>query len=126
MRQPYPSDIGREQFETIREALENAKKKTKPREVDLYEVFCAILYVLKSGCQWRMMPRDFPKWQVVYKYFWQWGQKPSETEPSLLERALKKCGWQGPYQEWTERMHIVRDSGCPEREEYGYGRAKRL
>jgi len=30
--------------------------------VDLYDVLCAILYVLKSGCQWRMLPRDFPNW----------------------------------------------------------------
>src|SRR5882762_8692200 len=89
MRESYPSDISREQFETTRELLEKAKKKTKPRVLDLYEVFCAILYVLKSGCQWRMLPREFPKWQAVYKYFWQWSEKPSVNEPSLLEQALK-------------------------------------
>jgi len=77
--------------------------------VDLYEVFCGILYALKSGCQWRMLPREYPKWSVVYKYFWQWSKKPLETEPSPLERALKKCGWRGAYQQWTERIHIVRD-----------------
>ena len=92
MRTSYPSDISREQFETIRGLLEQAKKKTKPREVDLYEVFCGILYVLKSGCQWRMLPRDCPKWPVVYKYFAHWRHKPSEREPSLLEQALKKSG----------------------------------
>jgi transposase len=99
----YPSDISREQFEKIREPLENAKKKTKPREVDLYEVFCAILYILKGGCQWRMLPVDFPKWQTAYKYFRQWGRKPSEKEPSLLEQALKKSGWRGPYTTGAQR-----------------------
>ena len=43
----HPSDITRKQF-----------KKIKPI-VELYEVFCGILYVLKSGCQWRMLPKDF-------------------------------------------------------------------
>ncbi len=97
MRTPYPSDISREQFESLRELLEQARKKTKPRTVDLYEVFCAILYVLKSGCQWRMLPSDFPKWQLVYKYFRQWNTRPAEDVPSLLEQALKKCGGPSPH-----------------------------
>ncbi|MDP3009440.1 MAG: IS5/IS1182 family transposase, partial [Methylococcales bacterium] len=49
MRKKYPSDISREQFEQIRELLESARKKTRPRQVDLYDVFCAVLYLLKSG-----------------------------------------------------------------------------
>jgi len=65
----YPSDISREQFEQIQPLLERARKKTKPRAVDMYEVFCAVLYLLKSGCQWRMLPGEFPKWRTVYSYF---------------------------------------------------------
>ena len=72
MRKQYPSDITREQFEKIKPELENARKKTRPREVDLYDVFCGILYVLKTGCQWRALPSDFPKWKTVYSYFEIW------------------------------------------------------
>jgi transposase len=61
----YPGDITREEFEIIRPALENAKKFTRAREKDLYDIFCAILYLIKSGCQWRMLPADFPKWGSV-------------------------------------------------------------
>ncbi len=84
----YPSDISREQFEIIRQDLENAKKKTKPRRTDLYDVFCAILYVLKGGIQWRMLPSDFPKWELVYHYFQVWSKEEDGT--SLLDRVLKK------------------------------------
>jgi len=49
MRRKYPSDISREMFEQIRPLLEGVRKQTKPRTVDLYEVFCAVLYLLKSG-----------------------------------------------------------------------------
>jgi hypothetical protein len=49
----YPSDITREQFEIIRGDLEGAKKTTKPREIDLYSVYCAISYMNKSGCQYK-------------------------------------------------------------------------
>jgi len=105
MRRAYPSDISREQFEKIRPLLETARKRTKPREVDLYEVFCAILYLLKSGCQWRMLPSDFPKWRTVHSYFQKWAEKPAEHVPSLLEQALKKSGWRGPYRTGAERQN---------------------
>ena len=85
----YPSDISREQFELIRTDLENAQKKTRPRKVDLYDIFCAILYIVKGGIQWRMLPSDFPKWQLVYYYFSVW-KKNDESGTSLLNRVLNK------------------------------------
>ncbi|SFC13100.1 Putative transposase of IS4/5 family [Polaromonas sp. OV174] len=79
MRAKYPSDIS--------PLLESARKTTHPRSVNLYEVFCAVLYLLRSGCQWRALPSDFPKWRTVHAYFSIWGE-PREGA-SLLERALK-------------------------------------
>jgi transposase len=87
----YPSDVSREAFEEIRALLESARKRTKPRRVDLYEVWCGVLYLLKSGCQWRVLPKDFPKWRTVHSYFAQWSEV-GEDGVSLLERALKKSG----------------------------------
>ena len=40
--------------------------------LDRYDVFCAVLYLLRTGCQWRMLPRDFPKWRTVHSYFAKW------------------------------------------------------
>lgn len=93
----YPSNVSKEQFENIRSILENSKKKTKPRSLDLYEVFCAVLYVLKSGCQWRMLPKDFPKWQIVYYYFQVWS-KNNNKEPSVLQLILKKISYKSSNQ----------------------------
>jgi transposase len=87
-RQPYPSDITRKQFERIRPLLEGARSSTRPREIDLYDVFCAVLYLLKTGCPCRALPRDFPSWQSIYAYFRIW-QEADENGTSLLERALK-------------------------------------
>jgi transposase len=102
-RKVYPSDLTKEQFEHIRKDLENFKKRTKPRTVDLYEVFCGVLYVLKSGCQWRMLPSDFPKWRTVHEYYRQWSERKNDDQLSLLEQVLKKIGWRGPCQTWSER-----------------------
>ncbi|RMW97576.1 transposase [Allofranklinella schreckenbergeri] len=86
MRQrTYPSDISREQFKQILPILEQARKRTKPPTVDLYEVFCAVLYLLRTGCQWRALPSDFPKWRTVYAYF----AKCSEVEKNT--RLWKNC-----------------------------------
>lgn len=101
MRKVYPSDITVEQFEKIKPFLLGIRKTTRPRVIDLYDVFCAVLYLLKSGCQWRMLPSDFPKWQNVYAYFRIWSMK-EEDGYSLLEKVLKKISWRGPYKQWSE------------------------
>ena len=105
MSHSYPSDISREQFAIILPVLESARRRTKPRIVDLYDVFCGVLYVLKSGCRWRMLPKDFPDWRTCYKYFQQWREKTDLAEASLLERVLKKVGWRGPTKQWSERAN---------------------
>jgi putative transposase len=43
-----------------------------PRVVDLRRVVNAIFYRNRCGCQWRMLPKDFPPWATVYYYFAQW------------------------------------------------------
>ena len=106
-RKSYPSDISREQFERIRPLLESVRKRTKPRTVDLYEVFNAVLYLLKSGCQWRMLPEGFPNWVTVYAYFAKWSA-PSPDGTSALERALKKIGWRGAHQTGAQRHDQLR------------------
>lgn len=74
--------------------LESVRKQTKPRTVDFYEVFCGVLYLLKSACQWRMLPSEFQKWRTVHAYFAKWSE-PGPDDLSVPERALNKCGWRG-------------------------------
>ena len=98
MSPSYSSNISRSQFELIRPILESARRSTRPRTLDLYDVFCAILYVLKSGCQWRMLPHDFPKWTSCYYYFRIWSEKKSASTSSVLEDVLKNIGIKDAYQ----------------------------
>ena len=75
------------------------------RTVDLFDVFCGVLYVLKSGGQWRMLPKDFPDWRTRYKYFRHWSEKPDPEGNSILEEVLKKVGWRGPTKQWSQRAN---------------------
>src|SRR3954462_15806350 len=92
-RPEFPSDISREQFENVREMLEAARRKTRPRKHDLYDVFCAVLYFLETGGAWRSMPPGFPPWRTVHEYFTQWTMQ-RDGDHTLLERALQKVGRQ--------------------------------
>jgi transposase len=104
-RKMYPSDVTREQFEKIKPFLDGACKKTKPRTIDQYDVFCALLYLLKSGCQWRMLPSDFPKWRTVHHYFTLWSSKKTKNTPSVLEEVLKKIGQRRTLEKWEKLQH---------------------
>jgi len=90
-RPAYPSDISREQFETVRGMLEAARRKTRPRKHDLYDVFCAVLYFLNTGATWRKLAPGFPPWRTVHEYFTQWTML-RDGERSLLESVLERSG----------------------------------
>ena len=61
----YPSDLTDEQWQLIRPLLPKRKKRSRP-PIDRRDVIDAILYVVRTGCQWRQLPLDFPKWRTVY------------------------------------------------------------
>ena len=100
----YPSDITKEQFNKILPILEKAKKTTKPRTLDLYDVFNALLYVVTTGCQWRALPKDYPKWKSVHYYFKIWNEK-NDDDSSTLEEVLKKINKFRTYQKWQKMLN---------------------
>ena len=99
----YPSDISQEKFEKIRPILESARKKTRPRTLDLHHIFNAVTYVVYTGCQWRSLPTDYPKWKTVHKYFLIWSEE-DEDGSSVLDRVLKKTGRTRTYEPWQEQQ----------------------
>src|SRR5437667_5249713 len=70
--QMYPTDLTDRQWDCIKDLIPPAKPGGRPRTLEMRSVVNAILYVLVTGCQWRMLPHEYPVWQSVYTYFWQW------------------------------------------------------
>lgn len=68
----YPSDLTNEEWDYIKDLIPAAKPGGRPRELEMRQVLNAIFYVTKGGIQWRLLPKDFPKWKSVYDYFRQW------------------------------------------------------
>ena len=69
--QPYPSDVTDEQWRLVVPCLP-VYPGGRPRTTDLRDVVDAILYVLRTGCQWRYLPKDFPPKSTVWRYFDIW------------------------------------------------------
>jgi putative transposase len=69
---PYPTDLSDAQWNCIEPHLPAPKGFGRPRTHSLREILNAVFYVLKSGCQWRLLPHDFPRWPTVYHYFRKW------------------------------------------------------
>jgi len=92
--QNYPSDLTDSQWEHIKELLPKAKRHRRPRELEMRYVVNAILYVVVGGIQWRMLPKDFPKWQSVYYYFrlWHKGQEWQRLHDRLRAEVRRTAG----------------------------------
>ena len=71
-RKPYPSDLTDAQWDELAPLLPPSKPRGHPRTVDLREVVNGILYVLRGGIPWRMVPHDLPPWGTVWWYFREW------------------------------------------------------
>jgi putative transposase len=68
----YPSDMTDREWAIIAPLLPPARSGGRPRTVDLRAVMDAILFIASSGCQWRMLPTDFPPRSTVQGYFYAW------------------------------------------------------
>jgi len=71
-QQLYPTDMIDSQWDIIQQMIPPAKSGGRPRTLDMRQVINAILYLVVSGIQWRMLPKDYPKWSSVYYYFKIW------------------------------------------------------
>lgn len=85
-RQIYPTDLTDAEWQLIELLLPPAKRGGRPPTTDLREVLNAIFCLLRTGCAWRMLPLEFPRWQTVYFYF----------------RLLRRRGL------WTQIHHYLR------------------
>jgi transposase len=71
-RRAYPSDLTDDQWLVIAPMIPTARPGGRPRKAEGREIVDEILYLLRAGCSWRLLPHDFPPWQTVYYYLRRW------------------------------------------------------
>ena len=81
----YSTNITDNQWQFIKKTLNFNNRK---RKHELRIIWNAIMYLIKTGCQWRMLPSDFPKWELVYYYYSKWAN--AEDFDLLLSKLREK------------------------------------
>src|SRR5690554_3960107 len=81
----YSTNITDNQWQFIKKTLNLGNRK---RKYSLRTIWNAIMYLVKTGCQWRMLPNDFPKWELVYYYYSKWAN--AEDFDLLLSKIREK------------------------------------
>jgi putative transposase len=92
----YPSDTTDAEWNVIFPLLPDAKPGGRPRTTPLRSVVNAIFYVSRGGGAWRMLPKDFPPYQTVYRYFRTWSKDGTwqRVHDALRDRVREKAGRQ--------------------------------
>ena len=72
MKRSYSTDLTDAEWERLQLHVPPPNKRGRPKTHSTREILNAIFYLLKSGCAWRLLPRDFPPWETVYWWFRRW------------------------------------------------------
>jgi putative transposase len=90
----YPTDLSDDEWLCISPHLPEHACRGRPRLHGLRTILDAVFYVLKSGCPWRMLPREFPPWKTVYDWFRRWRIDGTweQLNAALRERVRARSG----------------------------------
>jgi putative transposase len=93
-RQDHPSDLTDAEWKILEPLIPPAKEGGRPRTTDMREVINAMLYVDRTGCQWRALPHDFPPWSTIWNYFRTWRNDGTwrRMHTALREQVRKSVG----------------------------------
>ena len=90
----YDTDLTDAAWALIAPMLPAARRGGRPRKINIRAVLNAIFYLLRTGCQWRLLPREFPGWSTVYHYFQAWKNAGVWTciQRSMYQQARRQAG----------------------------------
>src|SRR5215213_5959449 len=120
----YPSDLSDEEWIILAPLLSSTETRGRPPKWPLRHVADAVFYLLRSGCAWRTLPREYPPWQTVYYHFRKWRidgrlrrahyrlretvreserREPDPSAASSTAQVVKTPGWEDRNATTTER-----------------------
>jgi putative transposase len=94
MKRSYQTDLTDAEWKTLKPHVPAANKRGRPRIHSPREILDAVFYVLRSGCPWRLLPREFPPWETVYSWFRKWSMDGTfeRLNTALREQLRRRLG----------------------------------
>ena len=86
----YPSDLNDEEWALLAPLIPSSKPHGRPRSSDMRRISNGVFYMLRSGCAWRYIPREYGAWQTIYYYFRQWRRDGTWIQIHAHLRALAR------------------------------------
>src|SRR5918997_568717 len=97
MKKGYPTDLTDAEWKHIEPFVPSPKYRGRQRIHTPREILNAVFYVLRSGCAWRLLPREYPPWKTVYHYFREWRIDGTfEKLNAVLREHLRICLGRNP------------------------------
>ncbi len=92
----YASDLTDQEWAILERLIPAARPAGRPRKVEMREILNGIFYLLKTGCQWRMLPKEFPHLKTVNDYFSKWRKDGTwqRLNDALREQVRVQAGRQ--------------------------------
>ena len=93
-RRAYSTDLTNTQWAVIASMIPDAMPGGRPHKAGKREIVEAILYLLRAGCSWRLLPHDLPPWQTVYYYLRRWEREGvwAGVLPTLVMADRERAG----------------------------------
>jgi putative transposase len=98
MKRSYPTDLSDAEWKHIEPFVPAPKCRGRQRIHSPREILNAVFYILRSGCPWRLLPREYPPWKTVYHYFREWRINATfEKLNAVLREHLRTCLGRNPH-----------------------------
>src|SRR5260221_6744967 len=93
----YPSDLSNREWALLEPLLPGAEPGGRPRSVNLRVILNGVFYLLRTGCAWRYVPREYGPWSTVYHYFYSWRRTGAwESIHHVLRERVRRAAGREP------------------------------
>ena len=114
--EPYPSDLNEKEWRLISGFIPRPQKRRRPPQYSKKEIINAIFYLVRSGCTWRMLPKEMPSWRLVYYYYARWQKEGvwQKIQDYLRCRVREKHAKKKPRVLRSSTARVLRHLPSPE------------
>ena len=114
--EPYPSDLTDKEWKLLAQFVPRPKKRRRPPQYSRKAILNAIFYLVRSGCTWRMLPKEMPPWRIVYYYYARWQRDGlwQHIADYLRRRVREKHAKKKPLALRSSTARVLRHLPSPE------------